>query len=68
MNQNHNIELRTDLALEVRESFPEDNVEIQGVAFQEKFFHQKDLRISNVQILNEEGKSRWENQKGNMSL
>ena len=43
------IEKRTDLAIEIRESFPEDDVEIEGVVLKEKFFFKK--RIKN--------KSRW---------
>ena len=30
------MEKRTDLALEIRESFPEDDVEISGVALKER--------------------------------
>lgn len=46
---------RTDLALEVRESFPEDDVEIKGVSLQEKYYQGKRLRMTTVKILNEHG-------------
>lgn len=46
---------RTDLALEVRESFPEDHVEIQGVSLKEKFYLGKRIRITTVDICNEQG-------------
>lgn len=49
------MEKRTDLALEVRESFPEDDVEISGVSLQEENFQEQCLRLTRVKILNEEG-------------
>ncbi len=43
---------RTDLAIETRESFPEDNVEIEGVVLNDK---KGRIRVSTVNILNEKG-------------
>ncbi len=53
--QQPRMEKRTDLALEVRESFPEDQVEIPGVSLQEEYFQRKQLRMTTVKICNEEG-------------
>lgn len=46
---------RTDLALEVRESFAEDNVEIQGVILDEDYDKSKDIRVTTVTIKDERG-------------
>lgn len=51
MNNN----IRTDLALEVRESFPEDDVEIKGVTLSEDFDKKNNIRISTVVIKDEKG-------------
>ncbi len=47
--------IRTDLALEVRESFPEDNVEIKGVILTENFDEKNNIRVSTVEIKDEKG-------------
>lgn len=52
------IEKRTDLALERRESFPEDDVEIKGVSLEKEqvLIDEKSnfkLNISTVKILND---------------
>lgn len=47
--------IRTDLALEVRESFPEDDVEIKGVILTEEFENDKKIRITTVEIKDEQG-------------
>jgi len=47
--------IRTDLALEVRESFPEDDVEIKGVILTEEFEDDKKIRITTVEIKDEHG-------------
>ena len=52
------IEKRTDLAIEIRESFPEDDVEIEGVVLKEKFFFKKRIKMSTVIIKNENGAQR----------
>lgn len=46
-------EKRTDLAIEVKESFPEDTVEIDGVVLEKETVD--DLEITTVEICNEQG-------------
>ncbi len=46
---------RTDLALEVRETFEEDNVEIQGVILKEDYDKKKDIRVTTVTIEDQKG-------------
>ena len=50
-----NTNIRTDLALEVRESFEEDDVEIKGVILKEDYIEEKELRITTVEIKDEQG-------------
>lgn len=50
-----NNKIRTDLALEVRESFPEDDVEIKGVELKEDFDEKNNIRVSTVIIKDEKG-------------
>lgn len=47
--------VRTDLALEARESFPEDDVEIQGVILTEEYDEENKIRVSTVVIKDERG-------------
>lgn len=47
------LEIKTDLALETRESFKENEVEISGVSIEEKT--ESDIMISEVNIFNDEG-------------
>lgn len=47
--------VRTDLALEVRESFPEDDVEIKGVILTEDYDEKNKIRVSTVEIKDEKG-------------
>jgi len=47
--------IRTDLALEARESFPEDDVEIKGVVLTEDYDEQNKIRVSTVVIKDEKG-------------
>lgn len=56
--------IRTDLALEVRESFPEDNVEIKGVILTEDFDETNNIRISTVEIKDERGAKAMEKPMG----
>lgn len=46
---------RTDLALEVRETFPEDDVQIQGVILKEEYNKKKDIKVTTVTIKDERG-------------
>lgn len=50
-----NNKIRTDLALEMRESFPEDDVEIKGVILTENYDEANDIRVSVVEIKDEPG-------------
>lgn len=47
--------VRTDLALEEKERFESDNVEIPGVLLQEQYDEEKDIRITTVTIETENG-------------
>lgn len=47
--------IRTDLALEARESFPDDDVEIKGVTLDEDFDEENNIRITTVVIKDEAG-------------
>jgi spore protease len=47
--------IRTDLALEVRESFPEDDVEIKGVILTENYDEKNRIRVSTVEIKDARG-------------
>lgn len=46
---------RTDLALEVRETFTEDSTEIQGVILKEDYDKKKDIRVTTVTIKDQKG-------------
>lgn len=48
-------EIRTDLALEMREQFTEDDVEVKGVALEEHFCENGKIRVTRVEILDEHG-------------
>ena len=43
-------QVRTDLALEAREKFEEDNVEIKGVRIEEEMAEEGEIKITNVVI------------------
>lgn len=47
--------IRTDLALEVRESFPDDDVEIKGVILTEDYDEVNNIRVTTVEIKDEKG-------------
>ena len=47
--------VRTDLALEQKERFESDNVEIQGVVLEEKYDEQREIRVTTVRIETENG-------------
>ena len=53
MFSNHSV--HTDLALEDKERFEADNVEISGVSVEEFFDKEKDIRVTEVKILTENG-------------
>lgn len=47
--------VRTDLAVEAKESFEEDNVEIKGVIIDENYKEEQDIKITRVVIENQNG-------------
>ena len=59
------MEKRTDLALEVRESFPEDDVEVSGVILEEETYLDGRIRKSTVEIKNEQGQRQMNKPIGN---
>lgn len=58
------MEQRTDLALEVRESFPEDDVELSGVVLSEKQIEEAGIRVSTVEITDDKGAQQMGKPKG----
>ena len=50
-----NYSIHTDLALEDKERFESDNVEISGVSVEEIYNHEKEIQITTVKILTENG-------------
>lgn len=55
---------RTDLALEVRESFPEDNEEIKGVILTKEKKKEKNIETTRVEIKDERGERAMGKPKG----
>lgn len=53
MIDKHNV--RTDLALEEKERFDSDNVEIKGVVLEEKYDEKSEVRVTKVEIQTEKG-------------
>ena len=49
------MEIRTDLALEAREKFEEDNVEIKGVVLTEEYVEESEIQITKIVIETENG-------------
>ena len=47
--------VRTDLALEQKERFESDNVEVQGVVLEEEYDEEREIRITTVKIETENG-------------
>ncbi|MFQ9797704.1 MAG: hypothetical protein ACLR23_00865 [Clostridia bacterium] len=58
--------VRTDLALEARELVGDERSEISGVRYSVRREGDYEVTISVVEVLNEEGKRRWVNQRGGM--
>lgn len=50
-----NFQVRTDLALEARESFEDDDVEIRGVRVTEEKDEEKEIYVTTVKIETENG-------------
>lgn len=57
--------IRTDLAVEAKETFEKDNVEIKGVIIEEKFEEESQIKITKVVIATEEGANAMKKPKGN---
>ena len=47
--------IRTDLAMEQKERFESDNIEIQGVVLEEEYDEEREIRITTVRIETENG-------------
>lgn len=47
--------IRTDLALEEKERFESDNVEIQGVVLEEEYDEEREIKVTTVKIQTENG-------------
>lgn len=60
-----NYRIRTDLALEARERFTEENVEIRGVEVGEEYNREKDIRTTVVRITTENGAKAMGRPQGN---
>ena len=59
------LQVRTDLALETREKFEEDNVEIKGVKVEEKYLEETDIKVTTMVIETENGAKAMGRPKGN---
>lgn len=57
-------EKRTDLALEVRESFPKNQVEVKGVILEKENFLKGKVRVTKVQIKDDDGSRAMGKPKG----
>ena len=53
--------VRTDLALEARESFDGSDTEVHGVVVEEEYEEELDLKITRVKILSSGEPEKWEN-------
>ena len=56
--------VRTDLAVESKEKYEKDNVEIEGVIIREKYDQERDIRTTVVKIENDRGARAMEKPKG----
>lgn len=59
------LQVRTDLALETREKFEEDNVEIKGVKVEEKYLEEAEIKVTTMVIETENGAKAMGRPKGN---
>lgn len=55
MGEYGTMEKRTDLAIEVRENFPEDDVEVSGVKLNTESLEEGKIQVTTVEILNDHG-------------
>lgn len=63
-NNMEKINMRTDLALETREQYEQDNVEISGVILREREAYEGAIKITTVIIENEHGERAMKKPKG----
>lgn len=54
--------IRTDLALEEKERFESDQVEVQGVVLEEEYDKEREIRVTTVRIETEMVRRLWGNQ------
>ena len=59
-----NYSVRTDLALEEKERFESDHVEISGVVLEEDYDEASELRVTRVEIKTENGAKAMKKPKG----
>ncbi len=57
-------QVRTDLALEAREKFEEDNVEVKGVRVEEEYRQESEIKITTMVIETENGAKAMGKPKG----
>lgn len=55
MENNFDFKIRTDLALEVKESFEGTDVEISGVVLEEDYIDEIDVKVTRVEIIDDAG-------------
>lgn len=59
------MQIRTDLALEIRESFEKDDVEVRGVEIQERYKGSNRVKVTTVKIKNSAGAALMNKPMGN---
>lgn len=52
--------IRTDLAMEQKERFESDHVEVSGVVLEEEYDEEKEIKITTVRLKRKMGRRRWE--------
>lgn len=65
MEKEQELVRRTDLAIEVRESFPQDSVEVSGVRLDKHSLAEGAIHITSVEIMNEHGARQMGKPMGN---
>ena len=53
--------IRTDLAMEQKERFESDHVEVSGVVLEEEYDEEKEIKITTSGLKRKMGRRRWEN-------
>ena len=65
MDKEQDLVRRTDLAIEVRESFPQDSVEVSGVRLEEHSLAEDSIHVTSVEIMDEHGAKQMGKPMGN---